>query len=174
MESSRCFRGSFHGSEHRVGYRLGLDAALRALVPIPDWSGHGGELVRAWLGWLSRCLVSSMLFGACWSWNVTCLRKGLSDGLPYVSPDELSGLTGKSVGEAFMCVLEACAVESMGEECQECVDDVIKNLHHGKYAMMEGHLKTNPSIAYALGCGGTNSPRLQSLLWVKGTATNPR
>ena len=28
------------------------------------WSGHGGELVRAWLGWSSYGLVFSMLFGA--------------------------------------------------------------------------------------------------------------
>lgn len=31
----------------------------------PIWSGHGGELVRAWLVWSSRCLASSMLFRCC-------------------------------------------------------------------------------------------------------------
>ena len=53
MGPSRCFPSSFHGSEHRGGIRLGLDAALRALVPVPDLKGHGGELVGAWLGWFS-------------------------------------------------------------------------------------------------------------------------
>ena len=80
-----------------VEYRLGFDTALRALVPIPDWMEHRGELVRAWLGWSSYGLVFSMLFGAVLGWNVSLLRKGLSDGLSWVSPDELSGLTGKSV-----------------------------------------------------------------------------
>lgn len=63
----------------------------------PIWSGHGGELIRAWLGWSSHGLVFSVLFGACLGWNVTFLRKGLSDGLSWVSPDELSGLPCKSV-----------------------------------------------------------------------------
>ena len=87
-----CLRGFFHGSEHRGGYGLGLDAALRALVPTLDWLGHGGELVRVWFGWSSYGLVFSMLF-RCFSYrNVTFLRKGVSDGLLWVDTDELSGL----------------------------------------------------------------------------------
>lgn len=117
MESSRCFPSSFHGSEHRGGIRLGLDAALRALARFSTGLGHGEELVRVWLGWFSRCLVFSRLFGAVWGCNVAFLRKCLSGGLSWVGPDELSGLTGKSVYGAVTCVLEACAVKSMGEEC---------------------------------------------------------
>ena len=63
----------------------------------PIWSRLGGELVRAWLGWSSHGLVFSMLFGAFLDWNVAFLRKGLFDELSWVGPDELSGLTGKSV-----------------------------------------------------------------------------
>ena len=82
---------------------IGVDAVWVSMLPYgpwsryPIWLGHGGELVRAWLGWSSHGLVFSMLFGACWGWNVAFVRKGLSDGLSWVSPDELSGLTGKSV-----------------------------------------------------------------------------
>lgn len=76
---------------------LGFDVALRALVPIFDMVGHGGELVRVWLGWSSYGLVFSMLFGACLGWNVAFLRKGFFDGLSWVGPDELSGLPCKSV-----------------------------------------------------------------------------
>lgn len=70
---------------------------LRALVSIPDLNGHGGELARAWLGWSSHGLVFSMLFGACLGWYVTFVRKGFSDGLSWVGPDEFSGLACKSV-----------------------------------------------------------------------------
>lgn len=63
----------------------------------PIWLRHGGEFVRAWLGWPSYGLVFSMLFDACLGWNVAFLRKGLFDGLSWVSPDELSGLPHKSV-----------------------------------------------------------------------------
>lgn len=91
-----AFRCSFHGSGHRGGICFGLDDALRALVPIRDLNGQGEESVRAWLGWSPHGLVSSMLFGAVLGWNVTFVRKCLSDGLSWVGPDELSGLACKS------------------------------------------------------------------------------
>lgn len=76
---------------------LAFDAALRALVPI-----HG--LDRAWrrvglcLAWvvLSRLGVLDA-FRCFLCWNVAFVRKGLSDGLSWVGPDELSGLACKSV-----------------------------------------------------------------------------
>ena len=80
-----------------------VDAVLVSMLPFGPWSrfstgkGHGGELVRAWLGWFSYGLAFSMLFVAVLGWNVASVRKGLSDGLSWVSPDELSCLTGKSV-----------------------------------------------------------------------------
>lgn len=58
----------------------------------PTWSGHGGGLACAWLGWFSYGLVFSMLFGACLGWNVAFVREGLFTGLSWVGPDELSGL----------------------------------------------------------------------------------
>lgn len=79
------------------GYGLGFGVALRALVPVLDWMEHGGESVRAWLGWSSRFLAFSMLFGAFLCWNVAFVREGLSDGLSCVGPDELSGLPCESV-----------------------------------------------------------------------------
>ena len=42
-------------------------------------------------------LVFLVIFGACLGWNVAFVCKGLFDGLSWVEPDELSGLTGKSV-----------------------------------------------------------------------------
>lgn len=66
---------------------------LRALVPMLGLNGQGEELVRAWLGCSSYGLPFSVLFGACLGWNVTFVRKGVSDELSWVSPDELSGLT---------------------------------------------------------------------------------
>lgn len=98
MESDLIPRGFFHGSEQGGGYGLGFDVALRALVPILDlgwgieesWSmlGFGGSFTA----WCSRCFL-----GAFSCWKVTFLRKSLFDGLSWVGPDELSGLTGKSV-----------------------------------------------------------------------------
>ena len=79
------------------------ESVLVSMLPFGPWYrsptgiGQGGELVRAWLGWFSHGLVFSMLFGAVLCWNVAFVRKGLSDGLSWVGPDELSGLTGKSV-----------------------------------------------------------------------------
>ena len=97
MGSSRCSSGPFHGSGHRGGIRLGLDAALRALVSVPDRIEAGRRVGRC-LAWvvLSR-LASRCFFGAVLGWNVASVRKGLSDGLLWVDPDELSGLTCKSV-----------------------------------------------------------------------------
>ena len=46
------------------------DTGLVSMLPFGPWSrypirlGHGGGLVRAWLGWFSCGLVFSMLFGA--------------------------------------------------------------------------------------------------------------
>nr|UVN01761.1 MAG: hypothetical protein [Bacteriophage sp.] len=80
-----------------------VDAVLVSMLPFgpwvrfPTWMEHGGELVRVWLGWSSHGLLFSMLFGAVLGWNVTFVREGLSDGLSWVDPDELSGLTCKSV-----------------------------------------------------------------------------
>ena len=80
-----------------------VDAVLVSMLPFGPWSrfspgkGHGGELVRVWLGWPAYGLVFSMLFGACLGRSIVLVRKGLSDGLSWGSPDELSGLTGKSV-----------------------------------------------------------------------------
>lgn len=82
---------------------IGEDTGLVSMLPFGPWSrylnrlGHGGELVGVWFGWFSYGLVFSMLFGAFLCRNVAFLRKGLSDRLSLVSPDELSGLTGKSV-----------------------------------------------------------------------------
>lgn len=81
------------------------DMVLVSLLPFGpwsrfhDWEGHGEELARAWLGWVSHCLrgFPRCFFGAFPCWNVAFVRKGLSDGLSWVGPDELSGLTGKSV-----------------------------------------------------------------------------
>lgn len=68
MVSDLMSRNFFHGSEYRGGYRLGFDAALRALAPILDpregreesWSllGLGGSL----MAWRFRCF--SVLFDA--------------------------------------------------------------------------------------------------------------
>ena len=76
-----------------------VDAVLVSMLPFGPWSrfstgkGHGGELVHAWLGCSSHGLVFSMLFGAVLDWNVTFVRKDLSTGLSWVSPDKLSCLT---------------------------------------------------------------------------------
>lgn len=80
-----------------------VDAALVSMLPFgpwsrfPVWIWQGEELVCVWLGWSSHGLVFSMLFDAVLGWNVTFVRKGLFNGLSWVGPDELSGLTGKSV-----------------------------------------------------------------------------
>ena len=66
-----------------------VDSVLVSMLPFgpwsryPIWLGHGGELVRAWLGWFSYGLVFSMLFRCFLGWNVTFLRKGLFDGLSW-------------------------------------------------------------------------------------------
>lgn len=75
-----------------------VDTGFTSVLPFgpwsryPNWSEHGGELVRAWPGWSSHGLVLSMLFGAFPCRNVTFVRKGLSDGLSWIGPDELSDL----------------------------------------------------------------------------------
>lgn len=119
--------------------------------------GLGGSLAA----WWSRCF-----FGAVWGWNVTFVRKGLSDGLSWVSPDELSCLTGKSVRGAFTCVMEACAAESVREECCECVDDVKENPITARCAMM-GETSTKPSIAHTWVRRHENS-LARSLAWLTG------
>lgn len=90
---------------HVLSMALSIEVGdvLVSMLPYGPWSrfptdkGHGGELVRAWLGRFSHGLVFSMLFGAVLDWNVVFVRKGLSDGLSWVDPDELSGLAWKSV-----------------------------------------------------------------------------
>ena len=80
------------------------DTVLVSMLPFGPWSRfrdrerHGEELVIAWLGWSSHCLhgFPRCFFGAFSCWNVALVREGVSDGLSWVGPDELSGLTGKS------------------------------------------------------------------------------
>ncbi|UVX34656.1 MAG: hypothetical protein [Namikivirus tsukuho] len=86
---------AFEASAMALG--IEVDAVLAPMPPFGPWSrlstgkGQGGELARAWLGCSSHGLVSSMLFGAVLGWNVTFVRKCLSDGLSWVDPDELIG-----------------------------------------------------------------------------------
>lgn len=99
MGPSRCFPSSCHGSEHGEGYRLGSDAALRALDLASCLEG-ALRVVGPCLAWAVLSLppwLSSMLFAAFPCWNVIFVRKGLFGGLSLVSSDELSGLPCKSV-----------------------------------------------------------------------------
>lgn len=83
------------------------DVVLVSMLPfgpwtwLRDWKEHGEWLVLSWLGWSLAvwCLhgFPRCFFGAFSFWNVVFAREGLSDGLSWVGPDELSGLTWKSV-----------------------------------------------------------------------------
>nr|DAP05085.1 MAG TPA: hypothetical protein [Caudoviricetes sp.] len=112
------------------------DTGFTSVLPFGPWSRYptcrgAWRRVGPCLAWVvSHGLVFSMLFGACLGWNVAFLREGLFDGLSWVGPNELSGLARKSVGGSFTCVLEACVVESVWEECRECVDGVKGKPHH--------------------------------------------
>ena len=105
------------------------DTGFTSMLPFGPWFrhsiglGHGGELVGAWLGWSSYGSVLSMLFGAFLCWKVTFARKGLSNGLSLVGLTSYRVCHVKSVWGAFTCVLEACAVESVGEECYGVVTE---------------------------------------------------
>lgn len=80
-----------------------VDGVLVSMLPFGPWSrfptgkGHGGGLARSWLWCSSHGLVASLPFRCFLGWSVAFVCKGLSDGLSWVDPDELSGLVRKSV-----------------------------------------------------------------------------
>lgn len=61
-------------------------------------------------------------------------------------------------------------MESVWEECRKCVDDVIKNLHHGKICYDGGDNKNKSEYSIRPRVRRHDKTlQLQSLLWVKGT-----
>lgn len=116
--------------------------------------------------------------------------KSLSNGLSWVSPDELSGLTGKAVRGAFTCVLEACAVRRVREECHGrrkrrphhgtmCYNGACKKIrnpvyHVPAYRVQAGCESTETSWLYpfALGQRGDHSHWLILTLEVR-SSTDP-
>ena len=83
------------------------DSVLVSMLPFGPWfrypTGRGMERSGSVLGLGGRLAAwcfhgfPRCFFGAFLCWNVTFVRECLSDGLSYVGPDELSGLTRKSV-----------------------------------------------------------------------------
>ena len=84
---------------------LGIEAddVLVSMLPYGPWSRFSTwmGMEESWsvlgLGGLLAAWCPPCFFGAFSCRNVTFVRKGLSDGLSWVSPDELSGLACKSV-----------------------------------------------------------------------------
>lgn len=174
MGPSRWFPCSLHGFRHRGGWRPGLDAALRALVPTLD-------LVRAWRR-VGRCLVWVVIsrLGVLDAFSVlvwagtslSCVKAFLAGCRGWV-------LTSYRVlmENRFKGPLRAFWRHVRWKACgRNAVDDIKESPITARCATMGLVTKRNPVYTYwptsTAGCGGTTTPWLQPLLEVIGTTTN--